>query len=91
MDVDLDSLQMDTPMPDLELNLDSALGTLAVDDTTLITLTARNYQLQLLNQAKSCNTIVVLETGSGKTLIAGLLIKVLHHTFYRNLTPFPLF
>ncbi|XP_057839229.2 endoribonuclease Dicer homolog 3b isoform X2 [Cryptomeria japonica] len=37
--------------------------------------TTRRYQLEILDVAISRNTIVVLETGTGKTLIAVLLIK----------------
>lgn len=35
----------------------------------------REYQLELLNEIKKCNTILYLPTGSGKTYIATMLIK----------------
>ncbi|WOK91953.1 endoribonuclease [Canna indica] len=36
---------------------------------------ARNYQLEALETAKKKNTIIFLETGSGKTLIAVMLLR----------------
>jgi hypothetical protein len=38
-------------------------------------LDPREYQLELLEKAKQANIVAVLDTGSGKTLIAVLLIK----------------
>ncbi|KAK1272022.1 hypothetical protein QJS04_geneDACA021027 [Acorus gramineus] len=40
---------------------------------------ARGYQLEALEKAKKENTIVFLETGSGKTLIAVMLLKSYAH------------
>ncbi|KAI9103201.1 hypothetical protein DFS34DRAFT_356890 [Phlyctochytrium arcticum] len=36
---------------------------------------ARNYQMELLEQAKTENIIAVMDTGTGKTLVAAMLIK----------------
>jgi ERCC4-related helicase len=38
----------------------------------------RQYQLDLYQKAKDCNVIAVLDTGTGKTLIALLMLKHIH-------------
>ncbi|GAB0134098.1 hypothetical protein EsDP_00002483 [Epichloe bromicola] len=45
------------------------------DDTRRIINSPRQYQLDLFERAKESNTIIVLDTGSGKTLIAALLLR----------------
>ncbi|KAL4890197.1 ATP-dependent helicase dcl1 [Aspergillus ambiguus] len=43
-------------------------------------LDPREYQIELFERAKTQNTIAVLDTGSGKTLIAVLLLKHIIHS-----------
>jgi endoribonuclease Dicer len=55
---------------------------LASQETTQIITTPREYQLELFQRATQQNTIAVLDTGSGKTLIAVLLLR---HTIAEEL------
>jgi endoribonuclease Dicer len=48
---------------------------MAKQESTEIVKNPREYQLELFERAKKENTIAVLDTGSGKTLIAVLLIR----------------
>ncbi|KAF0329177.1 RNase3 domain protein [Colletotrichum asianum] len=52
----------------------SAAG-LIMKDTKQIIGTPREYQIELFERAKMRNIIAVLDTGSGKTLIAALLLQ----------------
>lgn len=48
---------------------------LSKQETTAIISDPREYQLELYERAKQENIIAVLDTGSGKTLIAVLLLR----------------
>ncbi|KAI9794454.1 MAG: Dicer-like protein 1 [Peltula sp. TS41687] len=48
---------------------------LAGQDSNAIITDPREYQLELFERAKQQNTIAVLDTGSGKTMIAVLLLR----------------
>ncbi|KAM3458327.1 hypothetical protein MY3296_000533 [Beauveria thailandica] len=51
------------------------LGDAAAAEVSALMATPREYQNELFERAKSKNTIVVLDTGSGKTLIAIMLLR----------------
>lgn len=55
---------------DEELSLSSLMS-----KDSLVIRNPRDYQLELFERAKKENTIAVLDTGSGKTLIAVLLLR----------------
>ncbi|KAG2416478.1 hypothetical protein HFD88_007693 [Aspergillus terreus] len=55
-----------------ELSISSLIGR---NGSGTGTLNPREYQIELFERAKVQNTIAVLDTGSGKTLIAVLLLK----------------
>lgn len=53
------------------------------DDSSVTLPFARSYQLEALEKAMKQNTIVFLETGSGKTLIAVMLLRSYAHFLRR--------
>ncbi|KAM0717086.1 hypothetical protein Q7P37_006938 [Cladosporium fusiforme] len=57
---------------DVEISIQSLM---AQNQSAEIVKNPREYQLELFERAKHENTIAVLDTGSGKTLIAVLLIR----------------
>ncbi|KAK3353012.1 hypothetical protein B0T25DRAFT_199212 [Lasiosphaeria hispida] len=54
---------------------ESASALLRDFENRKIITSPRDYQLELFERAKTQNTIAVLDTGSGKTLIAALLLR----------------
>ncbi|KAK3688605.1 hypothetical protein B0T22DRAFT_459895 [Podospora appendiculata] len=58
------------------LDQDKSVNALVRDfEKKKIIASPRDYQLELFERAKTQNTIAVLDTGSGKTLIAALLLR----------------
>ncbi|GAB7356647.1 hypothetical protein MBLNU459_g7366t2 [Dothideomycetes sp. NU459] len=60
------------PTADDELSIRDLL---AKQESTPIIADPREYQIELFERAKQQNTVAVLDTGSGKTLIAVLLLR----------------
>ncbi|KAF8477226.1 hypothetical protein BDZ91DRAFT_672698 [Kalaharituber pfeilii] len=58
-----------------EVDEDLMSAKLMISSTDVIINDPREYQLELFETAKQQNTIAVLDTGSGKTLIACLLLR----------------
>ncbi|PGH36988.1 endoribonuclease Dicer [[Emmonsia] crescens] len=61
----------------------SMTNLIAKQDFASVIHDPREYQLELFEKAKTANVIAVLDTGSGKTLIAVLLLK---HMIQKELT-----
>ncbi|KAK0715820.1 dicer-like protein 1 [Lasiosphaeris hirsuta] len=63
-------------VPKIEMgDAESANALLRDFENRRIITNPRDYQLELFERAKTENTIAVLDTGSGKTLIAALLLR----------------
>ncbi|PHH62390.1 hypothetical protein CDD81_7186 [Ophiocordyceps australis] len=57
------------------LDRQSTASLIQSNEATAIIKSPREYQMDLYHRAKERNSIIVLDTGSGKTLIAALLLR----------------
>lgn len=60
-------------------------------EETPLNLRACRYQLEALERAMSGNTVAFLDTGAGKTLIAGLLLRAYAHRVRKPARDFAVF
>ncbi|TPX32589.1 hypothetical protein SmJEL517_g04306 [Synchytrium microbalum] len=58
-----------------QVNSNAASNANIDDASTKVRQSPRSYQLELFEEAKKNNIIAVLDTGTGKTMIASLLVK----------------
>nr|XP_006824151.1 PREDICTED: LOW QUALITY PROTEIN: endoribonuclease Dicer-like [Saccoglossus kowalevskii] len=72
---------------DMDIQIETSEDLQLFHQKTIHNFTPRAYQVELLERALDKNTVVCLQTGSGKTFIAVMLIKELAHqirTSYDN-------